>query len=54
MQITTLHYLPDQPGDELPRYPDWFAANSVAKSWFTHHTKVDYQDFEAIILDQLL
>jgi LuxR family transcriptional regulator, maltose regulon positive regulatory protein len=24
------------------------------KNWFAHHTKVDYQDFEAILLDQLL
>ena len=43
-------------GNQIPTtlFYHFLAINVRCKSWFTHHTKVDYQDFKAIFLDQLL
>ena len=43
-------------GGQIPatRFYHFLASDVRCKSWFAHHTKVEYQDFEAIFLDHLL
>ena len=42
-------------GGQIPatRFCHFLASDVRCKSWFAHHTKVDYQDFKAIFLDHL-